>query len=104
MQALVGKTGKEGLKRCCLQAEPSKINATAAHRAGTLLSELDLEEVRDVSAGAATFFVWVSLEFFLVIRRSQMLFYFRKLKDDCGEHYNVMYFTVIRLLIKCVLK
>ena len=69
MQALVGKTGKEGLKRCCLQAEPSKINPTAAHRAGTLLSELDLEEVRDVSAGAATFFVWVGVYFFLVIRR-----------------------------------
>ena len=76
MQALVGKTGKEGLKRCCLQAEPSKINATAAHRAGTLLSELDLEEVRDVSAGAATFFVWVSLEFFPVIRRRGCYFIF----------------------------
>ena len=61
VQALVGKTGKEGLKRCCLQAEPSKINPTAAQRAGTLLAEHDLEEVRDVSAGAATFFVWVSV-------------------------------------------
>ena len=80
VQALVGKTGKEGLKRCCLQAEPSKINPTAAQRAGTLLAEHDLEEVRDVSAGAATFFVWVSL--LLVLRDWSVNLLFTPLAEE----------------------
>ena len=60
VQALVGKTGKEGLKRGCLQCDPGKIKTEAAARAQHLLSAFNLEEVRDVSAGAATFYVWVS--------------------------------------------
>lgn len=37
-----------------------KIPVAPAKRAKALLEEFDLEEVRDVSAGAATFYVWVS--------------------------------------------
>ena len=60
VQALVGKTGKEGLKRRCLECVPYKINPDAAKRSKELLGGYDLDDVRDVSAGAATFFVWVS--------------------------------------------
>ena len=59
VQALVGKTGKDGLKRRCLECVPYKINPDAAKRCKQLLGEFDLDDVRDVSAGAATFFVWV---------------------------------------------
>lgn len=59
MQALVGKTGKEGLKRRCLECEPGKLNQEAAMRAKQLFLMFGLDDVRDVSAGAATFYVWV---------------------------------------------
>ena len=61
VQALVGKTGKEGLKRRCLECEPHKLNPDAATRAKVLLSQFGLDDVRDVSAGAATFYLWVSI-------------------------------------------
>ena len=61
MQALVGKTGKEGLKRRCLECDASRINMAAAKRARQLLDRYELDEVRDVSAGAATFYVFVSI-------------------------------------------
>ena len=60
MQALIGKTGKEGLKRRVLECDPNKIKVEAAARTKVLLQEFDLEEIRDVSAGAAVFFAWVS--------------------------------------------
>eukprot|EP00105_Crassostrea_gigas_P018852 XP_011437089.1 PREDICTED: PERQ amino acid-rich with GYF domain-containing protein 2 isoform X2 [Crassostrea gigas] len=60
VQALVGKTGKESLKRRCIECKPEKIPLAPAKRAKALLEEFDLEEVRDVSAGAATFYVWAS--------------------------------------------
>lgn len=59
MQALVGKTGKEGLKRRCLGFEPLMVNPAAAARIKTLLGAYELDEIRDVSAGAATFYLWV---------------------------------------------
>ncbi|XP_064626175.1 apical junction molecule-like [Lineus longissimus] len=58
VQALVGKTGKESLKRRCLGLDAAKLDLTAAKRAKILLSQFKLDEVRDVSAGAATFYVW----------------------------------------------
>nr|XP_022316680.1 trichohyalin-like [Crassostrea virginica] len=60
VQALVGKTGKESLKRRCIECKPEKIPLAPAKRAKVLLEEYDLEEVRDVSAGAATFYVWAT--------------------------------------------
>lgn len=65
VQALVGKTGKEGLKRRCIECKPEKINPTDAKRAKTLLDKFELDEIRDVSAGAATFYVWVIFNFFV---------------------------------------
>ncbi|KAJ8305516.1 hypothetical protein KUTeg_016061 [Tegillarca granosa] len=58
VQALVGKTGKEGLKRRCLQCKPEDVSVPAAKRAKDLMSKFELDEIRDVSAGAATFYVW----------------------------------------------
>ena len=55
----MGKTGKEGLKRRCLGCEPIKIPPEAAQRAKQLIVSYQLDEVRDVSAGAATFYLWV---------------------------------------------
>ena len=63
MQAFLGRTGKEGLKRQVTTLEPSKINInTADYAEKTYLAKSDLDSIRDVSAGAATFFVWVSWE------------------------------------------
>ena len=59
VQALVGKTGKEGLKRRCLECKPEKLKESEAKRAQHLLSAFALDDVRDVSAGAATFYLWV---------------------------------------------
>ena len=61
MQALVGKTGKEGLKRRCLECTPEKLNADEAKRAKVLFNQFGLDDVRDVSAGAATFYLWVNI-------------------------------------------
>ena len=60
VQALVGKTGKEGLKRRCLELDAKKLSTKIAKRAQKLLEKYELDEIRDISAGAATFFVWVS--------------------------------------------
>ncbi|XP_072016669.1 uncharacterized protein [Amphiura filiformis] len=60
MQALIGKTGKEGLKRRVLECDPNKVPVAAASRTKVLLQEFDLEEIRDVSAGAAVFFAWAA--------------------------------------------
>jgi hypothetical protein len=65
VQALVGKTGKEGLKRRCLECNAAKISTAAASRAKELLDKQELDEVRDVSAGAATFYVFVSHSFLI---------------------------------------
>ncbi|XP_019638018.1 PREDICTED: trichohyalin-like [Branchiostoma belcheri] len=58
VQALVGKTGKDGLKRRVLECDPMKVPPAAAARAKEILDQFDLDSVRDVSGGAATFYVW----------------------------------------------
>lgn len=60
VQALVGKTGKESLKRRCLELDASTLQEVIAKHAQKLLGKLELDEVRDISAGAATFFVWAT--------------------------------------------
>ncbi|XP_071835794.1 uncharacterized protein [Apostichopus japonicus] len=60
MQALIGKTGKEGLKRRVMETDPNKIRPETATEVKGILSAFDLEQVRDVSAGAAIFFAWSS--------------------------------------------
>ena len=61
----MGKTGKEGLKRRCLELEPRDIHPGAGARAKEICENFDLDDVRDVSAGAATFYVWVCIDLFV---------------------------------------
>ena len=68
MQAFLGRTGKEGLKRQVTTLEPSKVNLnTADYAERVYLSKSDLDSIRDVSAGAATFYVWVRRIRFILI-------------------------------------
>ena len=60
MQALLGKTGKEGLKRQVTSLDPVKVSDSVADYAESgYLKQHQLDTIRDVSAGAATFFAWV---------------------------------------------
>lgn len=60
MQALLGKTGKEGLKRQVTSLDPLHVEMGHANYAHSkYLEDLDLEIIRDISAGAATFYAWV---------------------------------------------
>ncbi len=72
----MGKTGKEGLKRRCLECEPYKLNPDAAKRTKELFGNIDLDDVRDVSAGAATFYVWVILSHVFIIVHTSILLQF----------------------------
>ena len=49
-----------------MESKPENIPIPAAKRAKTLLGKFELDEVRDVSAGAATFYVWVSVKWLVV--------------------------------------
>ena len=62
MQILIGKTGKESLKRRVSEFQVEKLKIEVAVRAKMIFKQFDLPEVRDVSAGAATFYVWVRLQ------------------------------------------
>lgn len=62
MKRQIGKTGKDGLKRRIGEFQVEKLakNIELAVKARRKLEEFSLAEVRDVSSGAATFYVWVS--------------------------------------------
>ena len=56
----MGKTGKESLKRRITEFDVGKLKVTVAQRARAKIRAFELDFIRDVSAGAATFYVWVS--------------------------------------------
>ncbi|KAI8497818.1 hypothetical protein Bbelb_244700 [Branchiostoma belcheri] len=58
LQALMGKTNREGLKRRVMRHNPDRTQLKAAMRAKQLLGDFTVEQIQDISAGAATFFVW----------------------------------------------
>ncbi|KAL8571462.1 hypothetical protein ACOMHN_051168 [Nucella lapillus] len=60
VQALVGKTGKESLKRRCLELQSDSLAPGTLRRGNALLGRFELDDVRDISAGAATFYVWAT--------------------------------------------
>uniref|UniRef100_H2Z7K6 Dynein heavy chain coiled coil stalk domain-containing protein n=1 Tax=Ciona savignyi TaxID=51511 RepID=H2Z7K6_CIOSA len=61
IQTLLGKTGKDGLKRRISTFKETSVTLEIARRAKHLIGqEEDLESIRDVSAGAATFYLWVT--------------------------------------------
>ena len=63
LQVLIGKTGKEGLKRrvgaCYVDNIPTKV----AKRAKQLLDSHDIDSVREASQGCATFYAWVGISY-----------------------------------------
>ena len=60
MQTIIGKTGKESLKRQCEEFNMDNVPLDVALGSRELLKDISIEQVRKVSAGAATFYVWVS--------------------------------------------
>ena len=60
LQVLIGKTGKEGLKRRVGACDVSNIPMKVARRAKQLLDCHDIDSVREASQGCATFYAWVS--------------------------------------------
>ncbi|CAH1265126.1 DNAH2 [Branchiostoma lanceolatum] len=58
VRLFIGKTGKENLKRRVQQCDIKKIRPEVARTAKKILSKFDLDQLRDVSAGAAAFFIW----------------------------------------------
>ena len=59
MQALIGKTGKESLKRRVSEFDVDKLQLSLASKVKDLLKNYNSNEIRDTSHGAATFYVWV---------------------------------------------
>ncbi|XP_053398594.1 uncharacterized protein LOC123558094 isoform X2 [Mercenaria mercenaria] len=57
-QALVGKTGRESLMRRISSFDPNKCSLAVAKTANRMIEDYSMSQIRDVSAGAATFFGW----------------------------------------------
>jgi len=67
IQALLGRTGKESLKRMCTTLDATKLDLKLADVAESRYlkdqktgQDLELDEVREISHGVATFFAWIS--------------------------------------------
>lgn len=60
VQALIGKTGKQSLKRRIQLLDVNKLKDETVKSAKDLLNDIKLEDVVIISAGAATFYSWVS--------------------------------------------
>ncbi|XP_046357962.2 uncharacterized protein LOC124136163 isoform X2 [Haliotis rufescens] len=58
VQALMGKTGKESMMRKVSNFKPKDIPLSVSRSAKKVLDPISKEHIRDVSAGAATFYVW----------------------------------------------
>jgi len=56
---LIGKTGKESLKRRVKEFDVDKLQLSLASKVKDLLKNYNMNEIRDTSHGAATFYVWV---------------------------------------------
>lgn len=84
MQALLGKTGKLGLKRQVTSLDPVKLSDSIAdYTEERYLKDHQLDTIRDVSAGAATFYVWVSAVSFILYLALYLLVWF---VDGAGIH------------------
>ncbi|XP_078680931.1 uncharacterized protein LOC144915734 [Branchiostoma floridae x Branchiostoma belcheri] len=60
LKTLVGKTGKDALKQRVEHCDVAKVPVAMATKVQEMLVPFRLEEVRDHSAGAATFFLWAN--------------------------------------------
>ena len=60
---LIGKTGRESLKRkITTDFKVENLKIEPATKARNKLKGYELDFIRDVSAGAGTFYVWVSIQ------------------------------------------
>lgn len=59
-QALMSKTGKESMMRKISKFDPRVVPLSSAAASRKILAPFSKEQIRDASAGAATFFIWVS--------------------------------------------
>ncbi|XP_062611507.1 uncharacterized protein LOC134273317 isoform X4 [Saccostrea cucullata] len=57
-QSILGKTGRESVMRHISGFDPKDCYLDVAQSAKLVIEPYSLEQIRDVSAGAATFFVW----------------------------------------------
>lgn len=60
VQNLIGKTGREALKKRVENFDVKTVSLESLHRTKEILRNYDLSIVQDASAGAATFYQWVS--------------------------------------------
>ncbi|CAG5102813.1 Oidioi.mRNA.OKI2018_I69.chr1.g479.t1.cds [Oikopleura dioica] len=58
LQALIGKLGAKSLKNRATKFDFDSLPKERAQKAHKLIKSMNVDEVRDVSNGAATFFVW----------------------------------------------
>lgn len=66
-QSILGKTGRESVMRKIQKFDPKDCFLDAALASKKAISGYTLEHIRDVSAGAATFFVWVRKDMFKML-------------------------------------
>lgn len=59
MQALVGKSGKQALKRRVEEFDITKVTPAMTAKPREYMRDYTADDVRIVSSGAASFFVWV---------------------------------------------
>ena len=60
IKVLIGKTGKEALKRRVKICDVATISLKIARRVRQLLEKHDIDSVQEASQGCATFYAWVS--------------------------------------------
>lgn len=59
MQNLLGRLGKESVRRRCYELNPLKIPFEKAREAKSILKSYDLLRVTEISVGLAAFYTWV---------------------------------------------
>ena len=67
-QALMSKTGRESMMRKISQFDPRAVPMKAAEQARRVSRAYTTDQIRDASAGAATFYIWVSQSHVCVCR------------------------------------
>ena len=61
LQVLIGKTGREALKRRVSVCDVAAIPVKVAQRVRQMLEKHSIDSVREASQGCATFYAWVSM-------------------------------------------
>jgi len=82
VQALIGKTGKEALKRRIFERDLEAIDYTSALEAGELIEEFKKEEIEIISKAASVFYSWVS---FLKLRFYKFIECFNAIRNDASK-------------------